>query len=81
MARSNHNLTPDRLTEAADAALRAALDHAKRRRGIAPYPADLMETPAEPACLLPFSKEEVREACEFLIRLGVFQRPRAKRAA
>jgi hypothetical protein len=46
MAHPKEKKSPHRLTEAADAAMRAAIDSARRNGGISPYPTDLMGTPA-----------------------------------
>jgi hypothetical protein len=40
-----------------------------------------MGCPDQPKCLSSFSKWEIQEACAFLVRLGILERPRGKRAA
>jgi hypothetical protein len=80
MAKHKDNLEPERLIEAAEASLLAAIESADTG-GPWPYPADLMGSPAQPECLESFTKWEIQEACAFLVRLGVLERPRTKRAA
>jgi hypothetical protein len=81
MARFKNNLDPDRLIEAAEASLLAAVENAEYTGGPWPYPADLMGSPIQPECLAPFTKWEIREACAFLVRLGILELSRTKRAA
>lgn len=81
MARFKDNLDPERLVEAAEASLKAAVENAEHTGGAWPYPADLMGSPAQPECLSSFTTWEIQEACAFLVRLGFLERPRAKRAA
>lgn len=81
MARTNDKLTPDRLIEAAEASLLAAVETAEDTGRPWPYPAELMGKPEQPDCLAPFTRWEIQEACAFLVRLGVLERPRTKRAA
>jgi hypothetical protein len=81
MSKHKANLDPERLIEAAEASLLAAVETADDAGGPCPYPADLMGSSSQPECLAPFTKWEIQEACQFLVRLGVLDRPRAKRAA
>jgi hypothetical protein len=63
-------ITPDRLIEAADAVIEA-LKEVRDELGISSaYPPDLMGVPHQPRCLCDFTKFEVEEATEFLVRLG-----------
>jgi len=75
MARFKDTLDPDRLVEAAEASLCAAVENAEFTGGAWPYPADLMGSPIQPACLSRFARWEIEKACEFLVRLGVLERP------
>ena len=79
MALSANNLDPDRLVAAADASLKVAVEIAENTGRASPYPPHLMGSPLQPECLASFTKLEIQEACEFLIRLGMLDRPRAKR--
>lgn len=79
MAANFDNLDPLRLVEAAEASLQAAAE-CNQRTGDWPYPADLMGAPEQPQCLSPFTKWEIQEACAFLVRLGVLERPRRRAA-
>jgi hypothetical protein len=81
MALFKDKLDPERLVEAAEASLKAAVESAGRRGGAWPYPAHLMGRPDQPECLSSFTKWEIQEACAFLVRLGILDKPRAKRAA
>lgn len=69
-------ISPDRLIEAAEAAWWASERHWKERGGFRPYPADLMGTSAEPDCLRDFTRWEIKEASEFLVRLGMIAKMR-----
>ena len=81
MAEYKDNLDPERLIEAAEASLLAAVEIAEDTGGPWPYPADLMGSSNQPECLCPFTRWEIQEACHFLVRLGVLERPQTKRAA
>ena len=71
------HIDPDRLWEAVEAAISAALDVAREHGGPMPYPADLMGSPIQPDCLSEFTKWEIEEACKFLIRMGFMEFPKA----
>jgi hypothetical protein len=77
----NDNLDPERLVEAAEACLKAAGEISEYTGKAAPFPADMMGSTLQPDCLASFTKWEVEQACAFLVRLGVLEKPRAKRAA
>jgi hypothetical protein len=66
----------DRLLEAAAAALEAAKDVADYTGSNSPYPLDLMGSPMQPACLAPFTRWEIEQACDFLVRMGFLERPK-----
>lgn len=78
------HLSPDRLFEAAEAALIARDQLATRRaspatsknRAPLTHPAASLGTPAQPEVLRGFSRHEVLQACEFLSRLGLLSLPR-----
>jgi hypothetical protein len=73
MARQKEQIDPDRLMQAVDAALAAAADVAAFTGGPIPYPADLMGSAMQPECLSDFTKFEIEQACEFLMRMGFLQ--------
>ncbi len=77
MSRPRDVLPPDRLADAAEAALQAAVEFADHNNGAWVYPAALMGTPDQPDCLTPYTKWEIEQASEFLVRLGYIE----KRAA
>jgi hypothetical protein len=81
MGRSPEQLSPERLCEAAEAALRAAVEVAEYTGGPWPYPVDLMGGPLQPDYLGAFTRWEIEQACDFLVRLGMLERPRAVRKA
>jgi hypothetical protein len=76
----NHRRDHNRLLEAADASMRAA-DLRTRQIGGGPieYPTDLVGTSIQPECLDGFTKSEIEEACDFLLRLGFFERSKDTR--
>lgn len=74
-------MSPERLCEAAEAALHAAVEVAQHTGGRWPYPADLMGGPMQPSCLAEFTRFEIDEACRFLVRLGMIERRASKGAA
>lgn len=81
MRHADHGRDHNRLLDAADASMRAA--HLRTRQlggGPIEYPADLVGTPLQPECLDGFAKSEVEEACDFLLRLGLFARSESTRA-
>ncbi len=81
MAGSHEHITPDRLCEAAEAVIGAAVEVAAETGGPWPYPADLMGGPLQPRCLAEFTRWEVEEACRFLVRMGALDAPGRKNAA
>jgi hypothetical protein len=80
MAEYHDQIDPDRLCEAAKAALEAAADVAEYTGKAAPYPLDLMGHELQPACLEPFTRWEIEQACEFLVRMGFLEAPSKKAA-
>lgn len=81
MALFKSKLSADRLFDAAKASLCAAVEVAARDASSWPYPADLMGSSRQPECLDSFSGAEIQEACAFLVRLGILERPAARVAA
>lgn len=79
MARAGEQISPERLCEAAEASLRAAVEVAEYTGGPWPYPLDLLGGPLQPGYLGQFARWEVQEACEFLVRMGFLERPRRQR--
>lgn len=77
----SEHLSPERLFEAAEAALHAFEENAEFTGGTGTYPLDLMGTPVQPECLTPFTRFEIEQACEFLVRMGALPAPRARKAA
>jgi hypothetical protein len=71
----------DRLLEAASAALEAARDVAEYTGSAAPYPLDLMGSPMQPSCLASFTRWEIEQACDFLVRMGFLEAPTRRPAA
>jgi len=63
------------LVEAAEAALAAARDVAQYTGGPQPYPLDLMGSELQPEILTNFTRYEIEEACDFLVRLGEIEHP------
>lgn len=78
MAKQNEQLSPERLCDAASAALAAAVEVAEQTGGVWPYPADLMGAPNQPECLCAYTRYEIEQASEFLVRLGMIETPRRK---
>ena len=76
MGRYRDEVPIDRLLEAAAAAMEASKDVAEYTGGPLPYPLDLMGTPLQPDCLTPFTRFEIEQACEFLVRMGFLEAPK-----
>jgi hypothetical protein len=76
MHKYKQQIDPDRLWQAAEASISAALDVARYTGGPMPYPVDLMGSPLQPDCLSEFTRHEIEEACEFLIRMGFMEFPK-----
>lgn len=81
MAEYRDELPIDRLLEAASAALEAAKDVAQYTGGPAPYPLELMGSPLQPSCLEGFTRWEIEQACDFLVRMGFLEMPSRRPAA
>jgi len=76
MRAHEEQLEPERLWQAAEAAISAALDVARYTGGPMPYPVDLMGSPLQPDCLAEFTRWEIEQGCEFLIRMGFMEFPK-----
>jgi hypothetical protein len=66
-------VSPERLLEAAEAALAAARDVAQYTGGPIPYPADLMGSELQPDSLAQFTRYEIEQASLFLLRMGMLE--------
>lgn len=73
MARHNEQITPDRLCDAAEAVMLAVVEVADRPGGGWVYPPELMGSQEQPQCLCDFTRWEVEQATQFLIRLGMVE--------
>jgi hypothetical protein len=67
---SHENIQPQRLMDAADAALQAVIEVAELLNGSYVPPTRLMGSEMQPQCLCEFTMVEVQEATAFLVRLG-----------
>ncbi len=77
MAAPREKLSHERLWEAAEAAMLAAKDVAEYTGGALPYPLDLMGSAMQPAILREFTRYEIEQACMFLVRMGIIEKPSA----
>ncbi len=76
MAGAKEQFDHERLIQAADAVLWAAVKVWMEQRGRpSPYPLDLRGGTERPECLRRFTRREIAEASEFLVRLGVIKKP------
>jgi len=66
-------LKPERLADAAVAALKARVEHADTHGGVEIDPTDLVGTPQQPAVLAAFTRDEIVAACAFLRRIGAIE--------
>ncbi len=73
MPRSNEQMTPDRLCDAAEAVMLAVVEIADRTGGGWVYPPELIGSDEQPQCLCDFTRWEVEQATQFLIRLGMVE--------
>lgn len=73
MARPNEQMTPDRLCDAAEAVMLAVAEVAEQTDGGWVYPPALMGSDQQPQCLSDFTRWEVEQATDFLIRLGMVE--------
>jgi hypothetical protein len=64
---------PDRLVEAAIVVLRACTEYAASHDGRSVHPTELADTTPQARALTQFSKFEIEEATQFLVRLGYLE--------
>ncbi len=62
---------PTRLLDAADAVMQAVLEVAEDLNGSYIHPPKMMGSVIQPQCLCDFTMDEVEQATQFLVRLGV----------
>lgn len=72
--KEHRDVAAARLCLAADAILEAFWQMAAEAVRVYPYPPDLLGSPECPSCLYSFSSDELAEATEFLLRLGMLSR-------
>ena len=70
MSAGHDEIQPQRLLDAADAALQAVVEAAEMLNGSYIPPTRLMGSAIQPECLCDFTLGEVKEATAFLVRLG-----------
>ena len=73
MDAKNNQLDPDRLFEATNAVMEALEAWAIEHKGQRLYPPDMMGTPDQPRALCDFSRFEIQEATDFLVRMGIIE--------
>lgn len=73
-------LDPDRLLEATSAVVAALEEWAAEHHGAVVYPVEMMGAPEQPRVLCDFTLYEVKEASEFLVRMGMLAPPHARSA-
>lgn len=81
MSAPRPQLHPDRLIQAAEAALASVQEVAEMTGGPWPYPPDLMGSPVQPDRLADFTKWEIEQATDFLVRMGMIASPPSRHAA
>jgi len=79
--RGGGEMDPERLCDAAEAALKAVAEVSERNGGRWVYPSDIMSGSAHPACLNGFTRFEIEQASQFLARMGVIEPKIAPRKA
>ncbi len=67
----SEEIAPRRLVEAADACLQAVSEVADDLNGSYVHPPRLMGTTIQPDCLGEYTPFEVKQATEFLVRMGL----------
>lgn len=78
MDANKDQLDPDRLFEATNAVMEALEAWAAEHKGQRLYPPDMMGTPDQPRALCDFTRHEVQEATDFLVRMGIVEIKNAK---
>lgn len=74
-------IDPQRLCDAAEAALKAIVEVAQRNGGRWIYPSDIAAGAMRPSCLNGFTPDEIDQAGRFLVRMGIIEPRRAPRKA
>lgn len=74
-------IDPQRLCDAAEAALKAVVEVAQRNGGRWIYPTDIAAGAMRPACLDGFTSGEIAQAGLFLVRMGIIEPRRVPRRA
>lgn len=77
----DNSLDPERLCDAAEAALRAVAEASERNGGQWVYPTDLLLSASPPSCLRDFTRYEVEQASMFLVRMGAIEPRQSPRRA
>ena len=73
MDAKREQLDPDRLFEATNAVMEAMEAWAIEHHGKRVYPPDMMGATDQPKALCAFSRFEVQEATDFLVRMGIIE--------
>lgn len=71
-SKQESDIDPLRLIAASDAVIQA-LQETQNEQGQASHPLSLLGSPAQPACLTEFTRPEIEQATDFLVRLGVLE--------
>lgn len=74
-------IEPQRLCDAAEAALKAVVEVSQRNGGRWVYPTEIMSGPMHPACLNGFTRGEIEQASRFLVRMGILEPMKSPRKA
>lgn len=77
----NPDVDPERLCEAAEAALKAVVEVAQVNGGRWIYPADIMSAQTHPSYFAGFTALEIEQASRFLARMGIIEPRTTPRAA
>lgn len=80
-SRNEFEIEPERLCDAAEAALKAVVEVAQHNGGRWIYPAEIMGISTPPKCLSGFTFREIELASEFLARMGVIEPRKTPKAA
>ncbi len=76
MNEANEQIDYNRLFEASEAVLDAIVELAAEHDGLCPYPTSVMGTSEQPECLSRFTRWEIEEATQFLMRAGFIEAQR-----
>lgn len=75
------DIDPQRLCDAAEAALKAIVEVAQRNGGRWIHPTDIAAGALRPSCLSGYSPDEIDQASRFLVRMGIIEPRRVPRQA